>query len=44
MKEKKDFFFFKLYISRKEGTFLSNYALNTFYLQLFGVGHMVKDY
>ena len=23
---------------------LFNYALNTFYLRLFGVGHMVKDY
>ena len=29
---------------RKEGNVLFNDALNTFYLQLYGVGHMVKDY
>ena len=29
---------------RKEGNFLFNNVLNTFYLQLYGVGHMVKDH
>ena len=29
---------------RKEGNVLFNHALNTFYLQLYGVGHMVKDH
>ena len=29
---------------RKEGNVLFNDALNTFYLRLYGVGHMVKDY
>ena len=29
---------------RKEGNVLFNDALNTFYLQLCGVGHMVKDH
>ena len=29
---------------RKEGHFLFNDALNTFYLQLYGVRHMVKDH
>ena len=28
---------------RKEGNVLFNEALNTFYLRLYGVGHMVKD-
>ena len=28
----------------KEGNVLFNDALNTFYLQLYGVGHVVKDY
>ena len=28
---------------RKEGNILFNDALNTFYLRLYGVGHMVKD-
>ena len=28
---------------RKEGNVLFNDALNTFYLRLYGVGHMVKD-
>ena len=27
---------------RKEGNVLFNDALNTFYLRLYGVGHMVK--
>ena len=29
---------------RKEGNVLFNGALNTFYLRLYGVGHMVKDH
>ena len=29
---------------RKEGNVLLNDALNTFYLRLYGVGHMVKDH
>ena len=29
---------------RKEGNVLFNDALNTFYLQLYGVGHMVEDH
>ena len=29
---------------RKEGHVLFNDALNTFYLRLYGVGHMVKDH
>ena len=29
-------------IGRKEGNVLFNDALNTFYLQLYGVGHMVE--
>ena len=29
---------------RKEGNVLFNNALNTFYLRLYGVGHMVKDH
>ena len=28
----------------KEGNVLFNNAFNTFYLQLYGVGHMVKDH
>ena len=31
-------------ITRKEGNVLFNNALNTFYLQLYGVQHMVKDH
>ena len=30
--------------TRKEGNVLSNNALNTFYLRLYGVRHMVKDH
>ena len=30
--------------SKREGHFLFNDALNTFYLRLYGVGHMVKDH
>ena len=29
---------------RKEGNILFNDALNTFYLLLYGAGHMVKDH
>ena len=29
---------------RKEGNVLFNDALNTFYVRLYGVGHMVKDH
>ena len=29
---------------RKEGNVLFNNTLNTFYLQLYGVGHMVNDH
>ena len=32
------------FIGRKEGTLLFNDALNTFYLRLYDVGHMVKDH
>ena len=28
----------------KEGNVLFNDALNTFYLQLYGIGHIVKDH
>ena len=31
-------------VGRKEGNILFNDALNTFYLRLYGVGHMVKDH
>ena len=30
--------------TKKEGNVLLNDALNTFYLRLYGVGHMVKDH
>ena len=33
-----------LYIGRKEGNILFNDTLNTFYLRLYGIGHMVKDH
>ena len=33
-----------IYICRKEGNVLFNDALNTFYLRLYGVRHMVKDH
>ena len=33
-----------LYHGRKEGNVLFNDALNTFYLRLYGVGHMVNDH
>ena len=29
---------------RKEGNVLFNDALNTFYLRLYGIGHLVKDH
>ena len=35
---------FKLHRGRKEGNVLFNNALNTFYLRLYGVRHMVKDH
>ena len=31
-------------LPRKEGNVLFNEALNTFYLRLYDVGHMVKDH
>ena len=31
-------------VGRKEGNVLFNDALNTFYLRLYGVRHMVKDH
>ena len=31
-------------VSKKEGNVLFHDALNTFYLRLYGVGHMVKDH
>ena len=31
-------------VNRKEGNVLFNDALNTFYLRLYGVRHMVKDH
>ena len=30
--------------ARKEGNVLFNDTLNTFYLRLYGIGHMVKDH
>ena len=33
-----------LTVLRKEGNVLFNDALNSFYLRLYGVGHMVKDH
>ena len=33
-----------LIVGRKEENVLFNNTLNTFYLQLYGVGHMVKDH
>ena len=35
---------FREIIRRKEENDLFNDALNTFYLRLYGVGHMVKDH
>ena len=32
------------YCNRKEGNVLFNNTLNTFYLRLYGKGHMVKDH
>ena len=34
----------RLIDDRKEGNVLFNNALNTLYLRLYGVGHMVKDH
>ena len=33
-----------MYVCRKEGNVLFNDALDTFYLRLYGVRHMVKDH
>ena len=33
-----------MWSGRKEGNILFNDTLNTFYLRLYGVGHMVKDH
>ena len=33
-----------MYVGRKEGNVLFNDALDTFYLRLYGVRHMVKDH
>ena len=33
-----------MFKGRKEGNILFNDALNTFYLQLYDVGHIVKDH
>ena len=38
------FSYLRLYGVRKEGNVLFNDALNTFYLRLYDVGHMVKDH
>ena len=35
---------FIIMIIRKEGNVLFNDALNTFYLRLYSIGHMVKDH
>ena len=40
-KKLEDFFNLNL---RQEGNILFNNVLNTFYLRLYGVGHMVKDH
>ena len=38
-------YFIQLFLeARKEGNVFFNDALNTFYLRLYGVGHMVKDH
>ena len=37
-------FIYLQYVGRKEGNVLFNDALNTFYLRLYGVRHMVKDH
>ena len=39
-----DVVFYTPILQRKEGNVLFNDALNTFYLRLYGVGHMVKDH
>ena len=35
---------FKIYVSGRKENVLFNDALNTFYLRLYGVKHMVKDH
>ena len=37
-------FIYLQYVGRKEGNVLFNDTLNTFYLRLYGVRHMVKDH
>ena len=37
-------FIYLQYVGRKEGNVLFNDALNTFYLRLYGVRHVVKDH
>ena len=37
-------YFLSIFIWRKKGNVLFNDVLNTFYLQLYGIKHMVKDY
>ena len=34
----------KIFLGRKEATVLFNDVLNTFYLRLYGVTHIVKDH
>ena len=44
MQWKQSTFFIKEKKEEKDGNVLFNGALNTFYLSLYGVGHMVKDH
>ena len=39
-----DMSFKRMDVGRKEGNVLFNNTLNTFYLWIYGVGHMVKDH
>ena len=39
-----DCFFLIVQVGRKEGNVLFNDTLNTFYLRLYGIGHMVNDH
>ena len=38
------YFMNPIFLSIVDGNVLFNDALNTFYLRLYGVGHMVKDH
>ena len=40
----KPIFLENCYVKNKEGNVLFNDALNTFYLRLYDIGHMVKDH